>query len=341
MEQKHIILTEIKEQASVAKAMFKREHDKDVLDIVDLINRTLNSDGEIYLVGSGSSYYAAVFASHLFAKNNHFIASAILAGDFDSYIPDLGRRDLVVIYSQSGNNPTILDGLHHIAQRLAKTALITNDVDSPLSNRCDLILPLEIGKEKAVPATKSFFAEILFTSLMSEALKDGSELFSARENLLNEIARITSENYYSKLDGIAKYLAGSDNIYVLGEGIEYANAQEAALKFKECAQLSAEAYIASEFLHGPIAALKKGMPVIMFTDNQSDIAKQVADKIKAAGGAIIAVGEQNLPQSDAFIPLKGFGLFSGLVSIIPLQLLAYKIALEKGLNPDKPPGVEK
>lgn len=341
MEREYKILKEIQEQLLVAKHMFRREHEKEVTDSVSMINKALNDNGEIYLVGSGSSYHSAIYASHLFAKNNQFIATPILAGDFESYVPDMEGRDLVIMISQGGNNPTLLDSFHFLVQRAVKTILITNDTDSSLSNRCDLTVPLEIGKEEAIPATKSFFAELFIFSLISEALKDGSELFRIKDDLLSEIERITAPEYFDKLDEIAKYLSGSSDLFVLGEGIGYANALEAALKLKECALLNAEAYIASEFLHGPITMLKRHTPVIILTGDNNEMCKEVAEKVKNAGGAVIVVGPDNLPSSEAFIPVNDLKIFTDLISIIPLQLLAYKTALIKGLDPDKPPGLEK
>lgn len=341
MERKYKILSEIKEQSLVAKHMFRREHEKEITDAVSLINNALNDNGEIYLVGSGSSYHSAVYASHLFAKNNHFIATAILAGDFDSYVPDMGKQDLVVMVSQGGNNPTLLDSFHFLVQRAVKTLLITNDANAPLANRSDLVLPLEISREEAIPATKSFFAELFIFSLISEALKDGSNLFRIKDDLLSEIERITAPEYFDKLDGIAKYLAASSDLFVLGEGIGYANALEAALKLKECALLDAEAYIVSEFLHGPVAMLRKNTPVIILSGENNEVCKDVAERVKDAGGAVIVVGSENFSFSDAFIPVKDFKIFTDLISIVPLQLLAYKTALIKGLDPDRPPGLEK
>lgn len=341
MEREYKILKEIQEQALVAKHMFFREHEKEVTDAVSLINKTLNDDGEIYLVGSGSSYHSVIYASHLFAKSNHFITTPILAGDFESYVPDMGKNDLVVIVSQGGNNPTLLDSFHFLSQRTISTIIITNDADSPLANRSDLILPLEISREEAIPATKSYFAELFVFSLISEALKDGSSLFRLKDDLLSEIDRVTAPQYFDKLDEIAKYIAKASELFVLGEGLSYANAQEAALKLKECALLNADAYIASEFLHGPITLLKKHTPVIIFSGENNEMCQEVAEKIKQAGGAIIVVGPKNISFSEAFIPVKDLKSFSDLISIIPLQLLAYKTAIIKGLNPDKPPGLEK
>jgi len=341
MEREYKILKEIKEQLLVAKHMYRREHEEEVVKAVSLISNTLNDNGEIYLVGSGSSYHSAIYASHLFAKNNHFITTTILAGDFESYVPDMGKHDLVIIISQGGGNPTLLDAFHFLVQRDVKTLLVTNDVNSALANRSDLVLPLEISREEAIPATKSYFAELFIFSIISEALIDGSTLFRIQDDLIAEIKRLTDPSYYDKLAGIAKYIAGKSDLYVLGEGANYANAEETALKLKECAQVDAEAYISSEFLHGPITMLKKHTPVFVFSGIDNAMCAEVTKKIKQAGGAVIVVGPDNVAGSEAFIPIKNLGIFSDLISIIPLQLLAYKTAIIKGLNPDKPPGLTK
>lgn len=341
MESNHKILSEIKEQAVIASTLVKREHDPEFIEIAQEIQDTINRDGEVYFVGSGSSYHSAVFVSHLFAKNNYFLSTAVPAGDFDMYVPDLQRKDLVIFISQSGTNPTILESFHHVVQRSLKTIAITNDIDAPLTNRVDKVLPLEIKREEAVPATKTYFAELLVLSMISEGMKDGSKLFRSREEISEEIKKICQEDFYNKMNSMAQFLAGSSDAFVIAEGVEYANALEAALKFKECALLDAEAYLLDEFLHGPITMVKAKTPVILFNTNLDQSAQSRIEKIKQAGGVIILIGGERRPKTDALIPVKDFGLFTSIVSIVPLQLLAYKTAIMKGLDPDKPKGLSK
>lgn len=341
MESNHKILSEIREQAVIASTIVKREHDVEFTDVVQEIQDALNRDGQVYFVGSGSSYHSAVFASHLFAKNNYFLPTAVPAGDFDMYIPDLQSKDLVIFISQSGTNPTILESFHLLVQRSSKTVAITNDVDAPLTNRVDKVLPLEIKREEAVPATKTYLAELIVLSMISEGMKDGTELYRLREEISEEIKKICQEDFYNKMNSMAQFLASSTNVFVIAEGIEYANAQEAALKLKECALLEAEAYLLDEFLHGPITMVKTKTPVILFNTNLDETAQSKIEKIKQAGGIIICIGGEKRPKIDALIPVKDFGFFTSLVSIVPLQLLAYKVAIMKGLDPDKPRGLSK
>lgn len=341
MGSNHKILSEIKEQAVIAGSIVKREHDIEFTDVVREIQDAINHDGQIFLVGSGSSYHSAVFASHLFAKNNYFLPTAVPAGDFDMYIPDLRSKDLVIFISQSGTNPTILESFHQLTQRSAKTVVITNDIDAPLTNLVDKVLPLEIKREQAIPATKTYLAELLALSMVSEGMKDGSELFRAKEAISEEIKKICHEDYYNKMNSITQFLASSSDLYILAEGIEYANALEAALKFKECALLDAEASLLDEFLHGPIAMVKNKTPLILFNTNLDQNSQSKIEKIKQAGGVIICIGGEKRQKTDALIPVKDFGQFTSIVSIVPLQLLAYKTAIMKGLNPDKPRGLSK
>lgn len=340
-ESNHKMLSEIKEQAVIAATIVKREHDSEFGDVVHEIQDAINHDGDVYFVGSGSSYHSAVFASHLFAKNNYFISTAVPAGDFDTYTPDLQKRDLVIFISQSGTNPTILESFNHIVQRFSKTIAITNDIDAPLTNRVDKVLSLEVKREEAVPATKTYLAELLVLSIISEGMKDGSKLYNSRNEISEEINKICQEDFYNKMNGMAQFLASSSDAFVLAEGIEYANALEAALKFKECALLDAEAYLLDEFLHGPIAMVKTKTPIILFNTNIDQNSQSKIEKIKKAGGVIICIGGEKRSKTDATIPVKDFGIFTSIVSIVPIQLLAYKTAIMKGLDPDKPRGLSK
>lgn len=341
METNHKILSEIKEQPAIVELVIKREHDHDFKDVVQEITGALDRDGQIYLVGSGSSYHSTVFASHLFAKNNYFLSTAIPAGDFDMYVPDLQSKDLIIFVSQSGLNPTILESFHHVSQRAPKTVLITNDNDSPLTTRVDAVLSLEISRERAIPSTKTYLAELAVMSTISEALKDGTNLFQLKDRLSEEIKKICQPDYYSRMERMAQFLSASADLFILGEGIEYANALEAALKFKECALINAEGYLLDEFLHGPCALIKVRTPVILFNSNLNNDTQEKIEKIKEMGAVIICIGGEKRSKVDAHVPVNDFGLFTSLASIVPLQLLAYKVAIEKGLNPDKPEGLSK
>lgn len=335
------MLSEIKEQPGVIKQLLDREHDAEIMAVIEEIQNALNRDGQIYLVGSGSSYHSALFGSHLFAKSNFFISTAVQAGDFDTYVPDLQSNDLIIFISQSGSNPTILELFYHFAQRSVKTIVITNEIDSPMAHRVDNVLPLEIKREEAVPATKTYLAELVILSMISEGLKDGAELFRVKEEISGEIDLICQQNFYNRMNTMAQFLVSSTDIFVLGEGIEYANAEETALKFQECASVNIKAYPLDEFLHGPVTMVKKNTPVILFNTNLDQKSEPKIEKIKQTGGVVIYIGGKKKLNTDALIPVKDFGLFTGIVSIVPLQLLVYKTAIMKGLDPDKPRGLNK
>lgn len=325
---KHKMFEEIEEQSKIIKQIMQREHDPEVTSIIALIRNTLDHGGEVYFVGSGSSYHSAVFATHLFAKNNSIIAVAIPAGDFDIYTADFKSNDLIIFISQSGENLTILESIHHIKNREINTALITNDTASSISHQVKKTLSLDISNEIAVPATKTYFAELLILSILSEGLKDGSALYKYQDAIHNEIEKICGQDNLTKMDNIVQTIIASENIYLLAEGAEYATAMEGALKFKECAQVFAEPYLLDEFLHGPCAMLKQDTPVFLI-NHQVLTSDQKVQKLIGLGAKIINIKTDN------------YGIFTPIISIVPLQILSYKTAIMKGLNPDKPRGLSK
>ncbi len=257
MEQKHQMLIEIEEQVGIANMFLRREHDEELRKIVETIESTLNRDGEVIIVGSGSSYHSSVFGSYLFSTKAHFVAPAFLSGEFGSYISSLDRKSLVITVSQSGDNPDLLELLRDILNSGAEIVTLTNDPESPIAERSHYIFPLHVGVERAVPATKTYLSELLTFGLLAEGISDGSEMFRYQDQIVGGIHKIIQAEYRSNVQKIVKNLVNASNIYVLAEGLEYANAKELALKIKECSQIEAEAFSVSEFMHGPITLIKK------------------------------------------------------------------------------------
>lgn len=336
------MIQEIQDEPEILAAVLKREHEEEVRAVVRIIEAALHRNGQIFLVGSGSSYHSALYGSNLFSLENNFYATALSAGEFGNIVADLDSKSLVILVSQSGDNPDILEILRDIKTCGADILTLTNDPDSMIAEVADVVFPFWAGPEKAVPATKTYLAELGIWALISESLKNGSALFRAKEEIVAEIKKIISDSYQPNLSPVLKEIANAEAIYILGGGVELANAKECALKFKECDLAVAEAIEAEEFQHGPQASIKLGSTVIVFTAGmiKSDL-NNLIKIVKEHGGKVIGIGPERADGMDQFLPIADFKNFTPLCSIIPAQLLSYHWAIKKGLNPDQPEGVSK
>lgn len=341
----HLMYSEICEEPELLKRLVLDRHSEELRRVALLVKERISEEGDIFLVASGSSYNACRLARNLFSLKNHFLVHAYPGSEFLNYTSSVDSSSLVVFVSQSGESADEIEACNHIKQNDATTVAMVNGIESTLARMCKVVLPICAGDEKAVPATKTYMAEMVQFYLISEELSGDYELESKREALLAEIRTILSEEYQKSIRRTARMLADMENIYVLGFGLDLANAEETALKIKECANLETEAFPLREFMHGPISMLRKGSAVIIFAPESASnkvIVKKVVGAAKEAGAITILVGgSDNHAGADMHLPVAEFRALSVFPEIILMQLLAYYLAVFRSLNPDKPVGLSK
>lgn len=208
----------------------------------------------------------------------------------------------------------------------------------------DYKLLLGAGTEKAVASTKAYTAKLSVLYLLAYALDGG--ISQAKGRLLmaaDEVERLLSKDYIKKIEKLAKVLSGSEHIYTLGRGVSYSSSLEAALKIKEVSYIHTEGLAGGELKHGTIALILKGTPCIVFApkDDTHNAILSNAMEIKSRGGLIIGISPENSDIFDYWIKVKDVGDASIIPQIIPTQLLAYYLAVEKGYDPDKPRNLAK
>jgi glutamine---fructose-6-phosphate transaminase (isomerizing) len=227
-------------------------------------------------------------------------------------------------------------------QKGSKTVAITNVLGSTLYRMADHKLLLNAGPEKAVASTKAYIAKLSALLMLSYAII--GEVKKAQELLLGaakEVERIAKEmNQYRKL---AEKLSKSESIYVLGRGLSYPSSLEGALKIKEVSYIHAEGLAGGELKHGSIALISKGTPVIVFAPNDEtqEAILSNAMEVKARGGFIIGISNKKRDVFDHFIEVADLKEATLIAQIIPLQLLAYFLAVSKKFDPDKPRNLAK
>ena len=299
-----------------------------------------------FLIACGSASYSAMGATYLFSKIAKKRVNFSIGSEF-KYMEDfITAKTLVIPISQSGESIDVIEPVVRVKEyKGAKIAAIVNVLGSTLYRIADFKILLESGPEKAVVATKSFIAMIAVLILTAYSFAGKQK---KGQTLLNKAARdvrkILSEPYVRKIKNLSEKLKTKGHIYIIGRGLSYTAALEAALKIKEAACIHAEAFPGGELKHGVIALIEKGVPCIVFAPNDEtydDIISN-AQEIKARGGYIIVVGPKNNAVFDDFLETDDIEEATLLPQVAISHLLGYYLALARGIkDPDKPRNLAK
>lgn len=335
---KHFMLKEIYEQPKVIRNIAENYID----EITSLCNLIKKAHG-IFLIGAGTAFHACLAGTYLFSKIAHEHVNTVVASEFN-YLEDfLGRKSLIIALSQSGETIDVVEPLKRAKGKGADIAVLVNNVGSTIWQMADFRMELGVGPEIAVASTKAYIAKLAILLLtvygLTRKLTEGKKLLT---RAADEVERILlRENRDFKK--IAKVLAKHEHIFTIGRGLSYQTALEAALKIKEISYVHAEGLAAGELKHGPIALISQGTPCIVFApaDETQQAIVSNATEIKARGGLIIGVSPVKNGVFDYWIEVKDLGPASIIANVVPSQLLGYYLALEKGLDPDKPRNLAK
>lgn len=308
------------------------------------VGRLLEKADSIYLVGCGSSAFAAQIGSYLFAGLANIQVNVVTGSEFSSQIKFLTPKSVVIAISQSGETMDLLVPVKIAKQKRAKIVAIVNVFGSSLYRLADEKILLEVGPEKAVATTKAFVSTvarlILLAYQSSPSSKQGNELLVKASRV---VAKILASKSITKIRRIAKFLAKSEHIYVVGRGISFPLALESALKIKEVSYIHAEGVAGGELKHGTMALITKGTPFIAYLPNDETYPEMLsgAMEMKARGGYMIAISYKPLPIFDQYIEIEDIQEATILPSVVFAQLLAYYLARELGLDPDMPRNLAK
>ncbi len=327
----HFIIKEILEQPSVLEIFADRN--ENILEIAHMINKSFGS----FFIGCGTASYAALVASYYFSAIAKKHINFCVGSEFPLHKHFLTDRSLVIAVSQSGETADILEAVKAAKENNAKIVSIVNVPGSTLMRSSDYSLLTPAGAEKAVCSTKAFTLQISAALLLSYAsagrFQDGLKLLKETSC---KIKGMLTDEYMDKIKSLAKHVASKEHIYVIGKGFNYPIALEAALKIKEVSYIHAEGFASGELKHGVIALIERNTPCIALVANdetKQDVLTGAAE-IKLRGGFIIGVAPQMHEVFDFWVPVPDAGNASPIVNVIPMQLLAYYLALERGCDPD-------
>ncbi|MBO3769149.1 MAG: glutamine--fructose-6-phosphate transaminase (isomerizing) [Thermoproteota archaeon] len=337
-EFEHFMLKEIMEQVDTVQRAAAQ--DKKILEkIASEIRRARG----VFLVGCGSSYHACLTASYVFSKVAKEHVNVVLASEFPNYEHFLTKRTLIIAVSQSGETYDVLEAIRAGKKRGSKIISIVNVMGSSLARESDAFLLMHAGPEICVLSTKTYTSQIALLNLLAYTLVGKYEEGKRRlKYLWNVIYYLTSANTRNKIKRLAEKLMDEQHIFCIGRGLQYPTAMEAALKIKEASYIHAEAFAGGELKHGTIALIEEGTPCIVFVSEEDS--KEIlsnATEVKSRGGYIIGISPLDNEIFDFWIKVPECGTENPIVQIIPIQILAYQLAVLRGYDPDKPRNLAK
>ena len=355
----HYMLKEIFEQPKAIKDSMRGRLNvkKDVVSlggIIEYETKMMNARRFI-MVACGTSWHAATVAEYLFESLVRVPVEVEYASEFRYRNPIIYEDDVVIAISQSGETADTIAAVELAKSRGATVIGICNVVGSTLARATHAGSYTHAGPEIGVASTKAFTAQVTVLTLMALCLarKKGTLALSEYHDIVNNLEEIPAKleetlKLNDQIREIAKKFVDKRNAIYLGRGINFPVALEGALKLKEISYIHAEGYPSAEMKHGPIALIDEEMPVVVLATEQETYEKTVSNiqEVKARKGQIISVvtrGDELVKQmSDYCIEIpQTQELLTPLISCVPLQLLAYHVAVLRGCNVDKPRNLAK
>ncbi len=328
---KIITLNWQREQSRLGK--FHHYMEKEIYDqpkVLDNLTRlslpSLPRASKIFVLGCGTASYAAAFTDYLFDTAG-IDTEAIVGSEFSKYEKLLRSGQTMLLFSQSGETIDVVEAVDLASAKGLKIVGVTNVLGSTLYRKSQIKILLGAGQEVAVASTKAFTA-MLAVGLLLNKKPLGKAAESVRRLLIGPVRKQVKQ--------LATKLKDSEHLFVVGRGLSFPVALEAALKIKEVSYIHAEAYAAGELKHGPIALIDKGTPCLVFGDCVNS-----AYEMKARGGLIIGIGPKPDKVFDVYLPVPDLAEATAIPMIVTAQLLAYDLAVSRGLNPDKPRNLAK
>lgn len=336
----YFMIKEINEEGTAIKnTLTEKENIKKITDELTDINR-------IVFVACGTSYHASLTGKYLLESLAGIPTDVLLASEFKYSANALNDKTLVVFISQSGETADTLKALN-IANETSKTLTIVNVAGSSATRRAKYVIQTQAGPEIGVAATKTYVSQLTSIYLFAALLAKNNELLKKLEKIPEYLNDVLKDTEIIK-EMATKYKYAQD-FFFIGRGYAYPIALEGALKLKEITYIHGEGYAAGELKHGPLALIDQGVPVVVVLPPGENHRKTMSnlEEVKSRGADVIAVGsfdDEKLisKANDLFLINNEVDeLIAPLVYIIPLQLLAYYIAIERGLDPDKPKNLAK
>ncbi|MBN2364360.1 glutamine--fructose-6-phosphate transaminase (isomerizing) [candidate division WOR-3 bacterium] len=354
----HFMLKEINEQSQIIKDSIRgrldRENGTARLDGLDKHRKQLLSTDSLIILGCGTSYYAGLIGGYVIEKNAGIQVHVEYASEFRYKNPVVRKNSLTFAISQSGETADTLAAMREASRKGSVCLGICNVVGSTIARESDGGVYIHAGPEIGVASTKAFSAQVMVLNLISLLLgrmrslsyDDGKKYVDCIGEIPDKISAVL--NSAELIKNIAKTYSDRNNFLYLGRGFNYPVALEGALKLKEISYVHAEGYPAAEMKHGPIALIDKEMPVVVIAIKDSVYTKVLGniEEVKARKGKVIAIateGDDEIRKKVdhvIYVPETIDSLYP-LLTVLPMQILAYYVAVERGCSIDQPRNLAK
>ena len=354
---RHFMLKEIYEQpivvAQTLRSYLQRLEGRVTLPIPD---HDLSGVKRVTIVACGTSFYAGMVAKYWFEQFARVPVDLDVASEFRYREPVMEPGGLALFISQSGETADTLAALRHARAEGQTIAVVVNVPTSSMAREADLLLPTHAGPEIGVASTKAFTCQLAVLAALAANLARAKGRLDAEEelDLVNHLAEAPAAlnqalAHDEAIEAMAHTVAGARDVLYLGRGTDYPLALEGALKLKEISYIHAEGYAAGEMKHGPIALIDENVPVIVIAPSGPLFDKTVSNmqEVQARGGKVVLISDDDGIQAAgegclATITMpKVHPLIAPLVYAVPVQLLAYHVAVTKGTDVDQPRNLAK
>lgn len=354
----HFMLKEIMEQPeSVRNSMRGRllveEGSAKLGGLTDVTDRLINSK-RIIISACGTSWHAALVGEYMLEQYARIPVEVEYASEFRYRNPIVSSDDSIFLISQSGETADTLAALREAKSKGALALGICNVVGSTIARESMAGVYIHAGPEIGVASTKAFTSQLIVLALITLLISERKGLSKAKaKDLAKELSSIPVKieqilKLNEGIDRLAENFKNAQNFLYLGRGYNFPVALEGALKLKEISYIHAEGYPAAEMKHGPIALIDENMPVVFIAPKDSTYEKVLSSiqEVKARGGRIIAIADDEDGEIDELVDYsikvpRTIEMLTPILTSIPLQLLAYHIAVKKGLNVDQPRNLAK
>jgi glutamine---fructose-6-phosphate transaminase (isomerizing) len=355
----HFMLKEIHEQPKAVRNTISPRIAKDgcsiVMDELQWDAEYLSSFHKIFMIACGTAYHAALVGKYYIEKLVRLPVEVDIASEFRYRSPILDEQTLAIVVSQSGETSDTLAALREAKKLGAKTLAITNVVGSSVAREAEQVLYTWAGPEIAVASTKAYTTQ-LATMFMLAVYMAGikKNISSPRMQVLIQALQRLPEQLGKTMEDVeqiktfAKQYGFREDVFFIGRSLDYSVALEGALKLKEISYIHAEAYAAGELKHGPLALVVEGLPVIVLATQKKVYEKTISNikEIKARDAVVIGIAVEDDHELEKYVdhvikvPVTE-ELLNPLLTVVPLQLLAYYAAIARGCDVDKPRNLAK
>ncbi|MGD0352422.1 MAG: glutamine--fructose-6-phosphate transaminase (isomerizing) [Dehalococcoidia bacterium] len=333
------MLKEIMEQPQTVEAAINQDKELFTKVAMDILRA-----GQVIVTACGTSRYAALVGRYLFSKVGRKFCDVVMASEFHYFADSVDKNTVVLAVSQSGETLDVIEGVKRARDAGAQIISIVNRPYSQLSEMSHQVINLNCGPELCVAATKSFISQLVVFYLLSFAMTNSFDKAAANLRSISNKVTKTIEWNNDKLRGLSQELKAKSDFYYIARGINFAIASEGALKVKEISYIHAEGMPAGELKHGTLALIEPGTPVAVICPDDYTYRETLSNAMeaKSRGAYIIAVSDKKNEIYDFWVKIpKVDELLYPIITVVPLQLLAYHLAISRGYDPDRPRNLAK